>query len=359
MSLSKHSAQLAETNTEFLLSIHASQKNRAKTIPGYWWDINRQCWVYPKTASNYHKLINEFGNDLFGDLTIACPDKPVQDKLQFPSLSLFTFETVNVNERGRVIKRCQSQAQFFEEKLNDEVVLEMVLIPGGKFLMGSPESEDKRIDIERQHWVTVNSFWMSKYPITVTQWEAFFGYPKGSLNIKWNCYGDHCGDYPMRWVSWFQAVSFYKQLSQKTNRPYRLPTEAEWEYACRAGTRTPFHFGEAITTNLATYDGRSRYRHSELGIYHTEPSCVGRKPANAFGLHDMHGNVWEWCADYFDAKLNKDFPVEIVDFDEEVYSIRPIRGGSWYSSSRFCRSAYRDFAPPDDGDDKIGFRVVC
>ena len=168
------------------------------------------------------------------------------------------------------------QANSFEEDLGNGITLEMVKIPGGKFTMGSPEDEEGRDEDEGpQRDVNVPAFFMGKFEVTQEQYEEVMG------NNPSHFKGDKR---PVERVSWNDADEFCKKLSQKTGRTYRLPSEAEWEYACRAGTTTRFHFGENITPDLANYDNKIR-----------ETTPVGKFRSNAFGLYDMHGNVWEWC----------------------------------------------------------------
>ncbi|MEO0835440.1 MAG: formylglycine-generating enzyme family protein [Cyanobacteria bacterium J06642_3] len=189
---------------------------------------------------------------------------------------LFEFDAVTVNAQGEEIKREQRCAQYITENLSNSIKLEMIYIPGGTFAMGSPQGEGQK-DEKPQHEVTVSSFWMGKYPITQAQYQQVMG--KNPSRFK----GDN---HPVETVSWEDTVEFCQRLSQQTEKEYRLPSEAEWEYACRAGTTTPYNFGDTITNKLANYSGN-------VG----ETNTVGKYLPNAFGLCDMHGNVWEWCED--------------------------------------------------------------
>ena len=264
------------------------------------------------------------------------------------------IEVVTVNKFGEIIQRQQPIAKYFIEDLGNGVTLEMAAIPGGTFMMGSPKNEaGRRSDSESpQHQVTVPSFFMGKYPVTQAQYQAIMGtnpsYFKGSNR-------------PVEQVSWNNAVAFCEKLSQKTGKTYRLPSEAEWEYACRAGTTTPFHFGETITTDLANYNGNSTYGNGVKGVYREETTEVGSfGVANNFGLYDMHGNVWEWCQDYWHSNY-EGAPTNGSEwlYSEENINIRLLRGGSWRSSPANCRSAYRHYANLDGDYNGIGFRVVC
>ena len=248
-------------------------------------------------------------------------------------------------------KRSTGTAQFFTEDLNG-VPLEMVLIPSGSFTMGAPEGELESRDNERpQHLVTVPQFFMGKYPVTQAQYQAIIG--KNPSNFK----GADC---PVECVTWHDAVEFCERLSQHTKRTYRLPSEAEWEYACRAGTTTPFHFGPTISPKFANYDGTRVYGDGFEGEYRKKTTPVGSfKVANAFGLYDMHGNVREWCADhrhdnYDGAPTDGSAWIEGGDG-----SYRVLRGGSWFLNPQFCRSASRVRLDPDLVGSSSGFRVVC
>jgi formylglycine-generating enzyme required for sulfatase activity len=263
-----------------------------------------------------------------------------------------------------IIQRKKSQAQYFTEDLGSDIGLDMILIPGGTFLMGSPPDELERFDSESpQHFVTVPTFFMGRYPITQAQWRFV-----ASLSpVNWDLRpdpSDFKGDnHPVESVSWSEAVEFCQRLSQYTHRTYRLPTEAEWEYACRAGTTTPFYFGETITAELASYDATNTYGDGAKGEYKEQTTPVDHFGiANAFGLCDMHGNVWEWCLDHWHSNYEgapNDGSAWLTDDEEDI---RVLRGGSWDFNPSNCRSAFRnnshDFFPDYDLY-YIGLRVVC
>jgi formylglycine-generating enzyme required for sulfatase activity len=260
-----------------------------------------------------------------------------------------------------IIQRKKSQAQYFTEDLGSDIGLDMILIQGGTFLMGSPPDELERFDSESpQHSVTVPTFFMGRYPITQAQWRVVASLPQ--VNRKLNPDDSHFkGDNrPVDSMNWYDAVEFCDRLSQYTNRTYRLPTEAEWEYACRAGTTTPFHFGETITAELANYNATKTYGDGSKGEYRRETTPVDHFGiANAFGLCDMHGNVWEWCLDHWHSNYDgaPDNGSAWLTDDEGARRVR--RGGSWYRSPRNCRSASRDYNNPVSNRYSIGFRVVC
>ncbi len=284
-------------------------------------------------------------------------------------LSSFAFEVVTVNARGRETNRSRRQAKFFPEELGGGVILEMVSIPGGTFLMGSPNSESGREDTESpQHGVTVQPFFMGKYAVTQAQWKVVAALPKVNRDLNPDPSEFKGANRPVENVSWDDAMEFCARLSKKTGRDYRLPSEAEWEYACRAGTTTPFHFGETITPDLANYNGNYTSASGPKGNYRQETTPVGSFPPNAFGLYDMHGNVWEWCADpwhpnYSDAPSdgsvwNSGKNEDAADAAASLRRYRLQRGGSWDDNPRNCRAAYRDRDVPDIGYGHFGFRAV-
>lgn len=269
-----------------------------------------------------------------------------------------------------VIQRESRQAQYYPEELGNNVTIDMVFILGGTFLMGSPKDELERRENESpQDQVTVPRFFMSKYPVTQGQWQLVADWPQVKQELNPNPSRFTGENLPVENVSWHDAVEFCDRLTQKTKRPYRLPSEAEWEYACRAGTTTPFHFGETITTELANYRGTDEdkmcwsgsYGRGQKGIYRKETTPVGSFPANAFGLYDMHGNVWEWCEDHWHGSYEgapKDGSAWIdVEAKEDASLV--LRGGSWIIDPWLCRSATRNC---DDVGFRLyfnGFRVVC
>lgn len=276
-------------------------------------------------------------------------------------LHSFAFESVTVNEQGKIVQYQPGEAQQWEEDLGNGVVLETVSIPGGSFLMGSPREEEERYEDESpQHRVEIAPFFMGKYPVTQSQYQAVMGANPADFQEN----GAHR---PVEQVSWEGAIAFCQKLSQITKRTYRLPSEAEWEYACRARTRTLFHFGKTITTDLANYRGTdwnlSRivypgYGTGSKGEYREETTPVGKFSPNAFGLFDMHGNVWEWCADhwhdnYQGAPMNANAWVT-----GGSSSLRLLRGGSWCNLPRHCRAAVRPWSAPDLCIRSVGFRVV-
>lgn len=260
------------------------------------------------------------------------------------------------------ITRERRQAQHYIEDLGNKVKLEMVLIPGGSFMMGSPEDEEERSSAESpQHLVTVKPFFIGKYPVTQAQWQAVASLPQVNRQLTPNPSHFKGANRPVERVSWNDAVEFCDRLTQKTRRKYRLPSEAEWEYAARAGTTTPFHFGETIATDLANYNGNYTYGAGSQGVYREETTPVGSfDVANAFGLYEMHGNVLEWCTDHWHENYEGAPTDGSAWLDKNYnYSLHLLRGGSWNFYPEYCRSAYRDFDGAVNSNSFVGFRVVC
>ena len=281
----------------------------------------------------------------------------------------FTFQTATVDRSGVVTLR-DSEAQEYIEDLGNGLNLRMVAIRGGTFLMGQTEAEKIQLLKEYgeqnyqtyldeelpRHEVTIPDFFMGIFTVTQAQYQALMGENPSTFRGE---------DRPVETVSWDESVAFCDRLSTQTGRNYRLPTEAEWEYACRAGTTTPFAFGDMITPELANYDWKSSYNGSPTRSSDPrETQPVGSYPANAWGLYDMHGNVWEWCLDHWHSnyadkpeELKQDGSTAWLSSDESKN--RLLRGGSWYSNAKSCRSAYRAHNAPDIRYGSYGFRVVC
>ncbi|MCT7983499.1 bifunctional serine/threonine-protein kinase/formylglycine-generating enzyme family protein [Laspinema sp. A4] len=307
-------------------------------------------------------------------------------------LPSFSFETVRVNRQGKIIEKIPGQARFYPQDLGQGVQLDMVQIPGGTFLMGTEEAEIERLckkyDDEwfkewlrresPQHSVQVSSFFMGKTPVTQDQWRTVVT-QVGTIvrDLDPDPSNFKGGNRPVDWVSWSDAVEWCARLSKLTGKEYRLPSEAEWEYACRAGTTTPFAFGEAITTDLANYNGNYTVAEEAKGQYREETTPVASFPPNSFGLYDLHGNVWEWCFDPFHENYQgapRDGSVwdETIKENENRYQnpsanlkvllaesdkTYVLRGGSWLINSLFCRSAFRDDNARGYFYDNLGFRV--
>ena len=249
--------------------------------------------------------------------------------------------------------------------LGNGVSIKLVLIPAGKFLMGSPKDEKERQDNEGlppgqwengnpQITVTISKpFYMGVYEVTVDQYARFVK-GTGQRHKKPEEF-DQTGDHPVVKVSWDDAQAFCQWLSKKTGKTVVLPTEAQWEYACRAGTVTPFHTGETISPEQANYHGDHVYGNGKRGIYREKTTPVGSFQPNAWGLYDMHGNVWEWCQDRY-GDYGKRATTDPTGVD--AGSLRVLRGGSWNGDPADCRSAFRYWDYHGDRIDSDSFRVV-
>ncbi|MDX6575359.1 MAG: hypothetical protein QOE96_1312 [Blastocatellia bacterium] len=272
-------------------------------------------------------------------------------------LHSFDFVTVTLDGSGKLKSRETKSANAYTDDLGGGVKLEMVAIPPGEFMMGAPEKEAEVNEVP-QHRVRIGYwFYMGKFEVTQVQWRAIMdtnpSYFKG------------CDDCPVEQVSWNDATEFCHKLSARTGREYRLPSEAEWEYAARAGTATPFAFGDTITPEIVNYDGNYPYANAVKGTYRQKTVPGGSLGvANAFGLFDMHGNVYEWCQDWSHdtyAAIAGDAPTDgsaWVTGGEQKY--RVLRGGSYGLDARFARSARRVQDPPDFRLSRdLGFRVVA
>jgi len=230
----------------------------------------------------------------------------------------------------------------------NSVEIEFVDIPAGTFTMGSPSTEVDRGTDEKQHQVTLSSFRMSKNEITFAQYDAFC-YATGRSKPTDKGWGR--GNRPVIYVSWEDAKAFADWMG------CRLPTEAEWEYACRAGTTTPFNTGSNLTTNQANYDGNYPYNGYSKGVYLQKTQPVGSYPSNAWGLNDMHGNVWEWCSDWYESNYGTNSQTNPAG--PSSGSFRVYRGGGWGNGARFSRSSYRSHLNPTYSYDSLGFRLVA
>jgi formylglycine-generating enzyme required for sulfatase activity len=256
----------------------------------------------------------------------------------------------------------------YRELLASGVELTLMRIPAGSFLMGAAEEEEGSRDNERPlHPVQVGEFLMGRTPVTQAQWRAVAEWEPKEGEKPWGMELDpdpsrfKGANRPVEDVDWAQAREFCRRLRQRTGKNYHLPSEARWEYACRADTTTPFHFGTMLTTELANYNGTYSYGDGPKGSYRQETVEVASFLANAWGLHDMHGNVWEWCADHWHDTYDgapADGSPWINDKSNDA-GIRLLRGGSWGNDPGGCRSAYRDLGHPDDRRIDVGFRVCC
>jgi len=255
-------------------------------------------------------------------------------------------------------KDLKNKAVQRQKKVNvNGVPIEMVYIPAGSFLMGSSEGEESRQENESpQHNIAINNdFWMGKYEVTQGQWKVVM-----DGNEAYFQEGDN---YPVEWVSWDQVQEFIKKLNEKTGLRFRLPSEAEWEYACRTGTTTPFYFGSSLTADQANFNGNYPFGEASKGIYREKTTPVGSFKPNAWGLYDMHGNVWEWCEDVYRADIYANPELYSKNLSgNPVYigqgSYRVFRGGGWIGNGVVCRSASRGGERQMYAFNFIGFRLV-
>ena len=264
-------------------------------------------------------------------------------------LAPFNYESLGVDAQGQVVSRQAHTAQGFVEPLSAATGLIMVEIPAGRFYMGSPRSQGGD-DEQPRHLVSVGRFFMARGLITQAEWQAVMGRRAA---------GRFAGDErPVENVAWGEAQSFCERLARQSGRAYRLPSEAQWEYACRAGTSTPFHTGETITSELANYCAEHTFRTEPAGPYRHVTTPAGMFPPNGFGLYDMHGNLWEWCADTWHADYTG-APAGDAPWERGGDKAgRVVRGGSWHDVPAACRSAARTRYEAGQGDDFVGFRVV-
>ena len=310
----------------------------------------------------------------------------------------FKFEVVRVNATGRIVQRKPGQARGFSQVIGDSR-LEMVALPSGQLMMGG-ETQDTQGLAEAlpQPPVTLQAFSMGKYLVTQAQWRAVAALPKVQLDLEPAPFGFKGDNRPAEGVNWYDAMEFCARLSAYSGQLYTLPSEAQWEYACRAGTTTPFYFGETVTTDLANYHGLYPYGLAPQGAYRAATTDVDRFPPNPFGLYDMHGNVWEWCLDADHqgspqgtggqaTALARTPGIGIAQHQGQAgpltrrprlsadlchrpstprsavvcrqgYSWRVLRGGSWFDGSSYCRCAHRTFLDPLGRNYFGGFRVV-
>ena len=306
-----------------------------------------------------------------------------------PALKTSVFDYATVDEKGARMPVERANASFFTETLGANVGLDMVSITAGVFTMGSPIYEpERRANEGPKHSVTLGRFFIGAFPVTQAQWAAVVTAHPAKLAYELDPYpsffkGD---DLPVESIPWNQADEFCRRLAEMTRRDYRLPSEAEWEYSCRAGSTGPFNVGPTITTDLANYCGEGgavcgqsdgkrvasdvydgvtyssgAYDQGPAGTFRGTTTPRGTFPPNCFGLHDMHGNVWEYCLDAANPTY-ADAPADGGAYlSGQPGSDRILRGGSWSHNPAICRSAYRDVIAPDNPgwQGRISLRVAC
>jgi formylglycine-generating enzyme required for sulfatase activity len=278
---------------------------------------------------------------------------------EFSDLSTFDFATIKVDRTGKEQQRNYHQANLYTEDLGNYRNLSMISIPAGKFIMGASVKETGSSDRERPvHQVKVANFLIGKYPVTQAQWRTVANLPQKNRELKPNPSYFKGDDRPVECVSWLDAIEFGDRLSVHTGKPYRLPSEAEWEYVCRANTQTPFAYGETLTSQLADYASLYAYA-AETGVpYRRETTNVGSFLPNAFGVCDLHGNVREWCADPWHENYHGAPISDRVWIEGGKQEWCTLRGGSWANKPSHCRSAHRSGYPADSLNREIGFRVA-
>lgn len=262
----------------------------------------------------------------------------------------YAFDIVTVDTTGKERRRRKGGAEGYVEDLGGGVALEMIYIPGGTFLMGSADGDSQGFDDERpQHAVRVTEFAAGRFPVTQAQWRAVAGLPKVASDLNADPARFKGYDRPVERVGWHDAVEFCERLSARTGRPYRLPSEAEWEYAARAGSSSAFCFGDALTPELENF-GNAYGGTTPVGHFGV---------ANAFGLCDVHGNVLEWCQDHWHDDYHG-APADGRAWTEGgEATLRVLRGGYWIGNERDCRSADRLRGGPAEGSTPFGLRVMC
>ncbi|MEW6210485.1 MAG: bifunctional serine/threonine-protein kinase/formylglycine-generating enzyme family protein [Acidobacteriota bacterium] len=276
------------------------------------------------------------------------------------AMKSFAFKTPSIDIAGNKTSERMGEARYYVEDLGGGVTIEMVEVPGGTFLMGSPDSEESRDKNEGpQHQVGVQTFFMSRYEITQAQWRAVARLPKVNRDLITDPSFFKGDRLPVEQITWSDAVEFCARLWKKTGRAYRLPSEAEWEYACRAGATAAFGFGENINGDAVNFNGEGPYKTAPVTLYRDKTIEVGSLGfANAFGLYDMHGNAGEWCEDYWHEDYKNAPPDGRAWTEGGDANFRSVRGGTWFVQAKFCRAAFRYKLELDKRDYNVGFRIA-
>jgi formylglycine-generating enzyme len=336
------------------------QKNEVKMLLEFTKDVTdlremRQAFQAPDNNAKLWFLFFDEENVAFAKTTITKEEGELTGKAG-DAFRIYLSAPVSNPKAFSITKRVSARpsdndkhtaTKVSPKHFTNSIGMEFVWIPPGTFLMGSSKKEAKRCSNEAQHGVTLTKgFYMGVHLVTQEQWQEVMGnnpsHFKGETNL------------PVEMVSWEDCQEFCKELREKDNKQYRLPSEAEWEYACRAGTTTPFSFGDTISTDQANYDGNSTYGNGKKAVHRGKTTPVSSFPANAWGLHDMHGNVGEWCQDWLGV-----YPANIVVDPQgpKTGEKRILRGGCWNSYPEFLRSAFRFSDEPDSRSGYFGFRV--
>lgn len=300
--------------------------------------------------------------------------------IRIDKLLSYSFNVTLTDIRGKVSTSGNGTRRYLAEELPGGTILEMVEVIGGAYMMGRSATEisdseklflrdlgkqTKERVMERlpaegpQHAVKVSGFFIGKFEITQSQWRAVASLPKVKRDLMSDPSQFKGGNFPVESISWEEAVEFCERLSRATGRTYRLPTEAEWEYACRGGSDTPFHFGQTLTSEIANFDAKRPFLTSPSGDARMKTVAAGSLGApNAFGLYDMHGNVWEWCVDNWHDSYQSAPSDGSAWVKGGIPYLKVVRGGAWDSAAVECRSGFRDRLTPTLRMSNIGFRVV-
>lgn len=293
------------------------------------------------------------------DLLLAVYESNIE-AVEFVTQWNKTSKPVQVIENSPPLKMPKPFSVIQDKMQCGALAPKMVYIPEGRFLMGSPETEKNRFENEKQHEVIIEKpFYMGQFAVTFAEYDLFCEYTIVKKSFLFNTSKTKPNDKswgrgqrPVINVTWFDAVAYCEWLSEQTGQRYVLPTEAQWEYVCRAGTQTPFSCGETISTDLANFNGDYVYGNGSKGEYRQQTLPVGSFPANPWGLYDMHGNVWEWtCSEYsdYDGSENQCF--------NKFNAQNVLCGGSWNSNPSWLRSAVRGDSAPDNRIINLGFRL--
>jgi formylglycine-generating enzyme required for sulfatase activity len=319
---------------------------------------NNRDEAFTNVAKGLQKVIEDLQKQqLVNRSTVEKTTSKVPDRPSWPPMQKISYVSVRLDSSGKVLEQPSGSATIFQEDLGEGVSMRMVQIPAGQFTLGSPTTEKERRDNEgSQHLLTVPEFYMGQTLVTQAQWRAVMG--SNPSHFTGN------DKLPVDSVSWLDAKDFCQELRQMTGRAYQLPSEAQWEYACRAGSNvsTPFSFGETITSSLVNYNGNDPYANAAQGESRAKTTIVGSFPTNLFGLYDMHGNLWEWCLDEWTSNYNDVFVDgsargDINSRNSDVQ--RLLRGGSWINNARKCRSAKRNYNAASNRNYNCGLRVVA
>lgn len=294
---------------------------------------------------------------------VPCPSEPLAPTVAVPTaqLSTITFTSPQLDDKGHPVDEMTREAKLFVEPLDEQTKLELVAIPGGCFSMGNANPDEGNENERPSLRARVFGFYMGRTEITQAQWRIVASWPKVEHDLPAapsKFVGD---DLPVDSITWDEAVEFCRRLTKKTGHPYRLPTEAEWEYACRAGATGLFAYGAVLLPTLENYDGSLPYKNEPAASPRKKPTPAGSLGVNAFGLADMHGNVREWCLDTYTPRLTGTHalggPVRRSGSDEAA-QMRVIRGGTWASLPDGCRCSIREGLHREELLTTLGFRVV-